>query len=259
MAWNHELVQSMYRSIGKGFFERKDSRINIHPPVLTNAIHKLARDENRDPDDPAMISRAKKETAGQPPSQRPYLSPTFGWVAQWFSEIAGSPDLDALLAHADKYLQPTWKDGGLYYKRNDAGWDDEGNYIHVDPYIGNAAIGYARLNVKGGQKKMWDHPWTEEEVKGRPWVDGLSFGQDVDCLRAHWDGEEGLMVVTLRTWNGERFVVHFDVNNLPAGRYGIYSDGELQRTADTDGVEACINISLEVGDAEVDLIILRLT
>jgi hypothetical protein len=28
----------------------------------------------------------------------------------------------------------------------------------MDPFSGNAVIGYARLNVPDGQKVMWEHP-----------------------------------------------------------------------------------------------------
>lgn len=81
-------------------------------------------------------------------------------------------ELDSLSRHADKFLNlRLWK-GGLYHPRNDEGWDGEGEYVHMEPYSGNATIGYARLNIKDGQRKMYEHPWRREEVKSRPCVEG---------------------------------------------------------------------------------------
>lgn len=43
------------------------------------------------------------------------------------------------------------------------------------------AILYARLDVKDRQKIMWDHPWTPEEVNGRPWI-GAVGEQELDLV-----------------------------------------------------------------------------
>jgi hypothetical protein len=199
------------------------------------------------------------ETGRQMPDQArsPYLSPTFGYIAQWLSEVAGSPDLDALLLHADTYLNPSWSKGGLYYVRCDTGWDKDGNYTYVEPYTGNAAIGYARLNVKDGQKKMWDRPWTKEGVEKRPWIDGVGLEQDVDCLRGKWDEGQQAMTATFRTWNAERLTIRPVVKTLPSGTYGIYVNGELKRVAVVASRSDEIAVDLEVGGEDVDLILLR--
>ena len=47
-------------------------------------------------------------------------------------------------------MAPTWRDGGLYYPRNDALADDDGNRTEVEPMTGNVLLGYARLNVPDG-------------------------------------------------------------------------------------------------------------
>jgi hypothetical protein len=161
--------------------------INLHPPAVTNAIKEIIAKEGGRHNSPVVIAKARDRVANSRPSKKPYLSPTFGYVAQWLSEVAGSPDLDALLLHADTYINPSWSKGGLYYARCDTGWNKDGNYTYVEPYTENAAIGYARLNVKDGQKKMWDRPWTKEEVDNRPWIDGVGLEQDVDCLQGTWD------------------------------------------------------------------------
>ncbi|KAE8453320.1 hypothetical protein EG329_011387 [Mollisiaceae sp. DMI_Dod_QoI] len=259
MPWNYDQVQSMYPSVASGILHKVDNRINLHAPVVTNAIHDIVAKEGGDVDSPSIIARARTMTAGQRPSNKQYLSPTFGYIAQWFSEIAGSPDLDALLRHADTYLKPSWNSGGLYYPRSkqDDAWDGEGNFTFGDSYTGNAGIGYARLNVKNGQKKMWDHPWTKEILENRPWIDGIDLAQNVDCLRGKWDEEEKAMLATFRTWNGQTVAVKPIVKSLPLGTYGVYVNGELKSVEKVGSVGDEIAVELEVGEVEVNLVVLR--
>lgn len=176
MPWDYAHIKTMYPTINTGFLQHTSSSINIRPPALANAIRKIAASTDADPESPIVLTEAHKACPHIPGSNEPIaMLPTFGYVAQWLSEIAGPPDLDKLLRHADQYLNPTWRDGGLYYRREDKGWDVEGGYVHVEPYTGNAAIGYARLNVEGGGKKMFDHPWAREEVLNRPCVEGVGL------------------------------------------------------------------------------------
>lgn len=255
MPWNYDTVQSMYPSAGTGFLHKVDDRTNVNPPVVANAIKDILAKDGGDVED--ALSKARELTAGQRPSQAPYLSPAFGYISQWLSEVAGSPELDSLLRHADRYLSPTWDKGGLHYARCNTGWDDKGNYIYVDPYTGNAAIGYARLNVKDGQKKMWDHPWTKEELEVRPWIGDIGFDHDVDCLRGVWDEQERAMIATFRTWNGARRTLKPVIYNLPSGTYGIYVDGELVRTTVVKSPSTPVVTDLEVGEVEVNLVVVR--
>ncbi|MGQ4615147.1 linalool dehydratase/isomerase domain-containing protein [Nocardia sp. R7R-8] len=83
----------------------------------------------------------------------------FGWVAAWASEMGDSATLDGLLAHADRYMNPTWRNGGLYYPRNDVRSDENGNRTEVEPLTGNTLLGYARLNVPDGLWKLYNEPW----------------------------------------------------------------------------------------------------
>jgi hypothetical protein len=76
----------------------------------------------------------------------------------WLSEVDPCDDLAGLLNHADRFLTPEWEKGGLFYPHHDIQRDKDGNWTHVDPFSGNAAIGYARLNVANGQRRMWDTP-----------------------------------------------------------------------------------------------------
>ena len=257
MPWNYEQIQSMYPSTGDGFLQRVDGRINLRPAAMANAIKDIVAKEGGEHDSPMVIARAREMTADSPPTKKPYLSPTFGYIAQWLSEVAGAADLDALLLHADTYLCPSWANGGLYYPRCDTAWDKDGNYTFVEPYTGNAAIGYARLNVKDGQKKMWDSPWTKEDVENRPWIDGVGLEQDVDCLRGRWDEEQQAMIATFKSWNAKRIAIRPIMRTLPSGTYGVYVDGELKSVASVGSRSEEIAVDLEIAGEEVDLVVLR--
>ncbi|KAL4873312.1 hypothetical protein BDV12DRAFT_100281 [Aspergillus spectabilis] len=107
-------------------------------------------------------------------------------------------ELEALPRYADTHFSSTWDRGDLYYPCQDQITNQSGEWKFVDPFMGNAEIGYARLNVEDGQKKVWERPWTREIFAGRPWVDGLDYSQGVDCLRGWWADEEQAMIVTLQ-------------------------------------------------------------
>jgi hypothetical protein len=50
---------------------------------------------------------------------------------------------------------------------NDNIWESKrGIAFYMDPCSGNATIGYARLNVKCGQKRMWERTRTRHEELG---------------------------------------------------------------------------------------------
>ncbi|KAM0420298.1 hypothetical protein ACHAPT_011959 [Fusarium lateritium] len=210
MPWNYDLIQSLYSSSTLGFVHRLPDRINLQMPEVAMNIKALVKEEGVDPEASFTVARAlekaKAEANGEPLGLMKneylrfrYKPTTFGHMAQWFCEVADESDLSKLLRHADQYMNPAWKDGGLYYKREDEGWDDQGNYIHVEPYTGNASIRYARLNVQHGQKKMWDHPWTPDQVNNRPWIDGVGLDDNIDTLRGVWDDKEQAMVATFKT------------------------------------------------------------
>lgn len=59
-------------------------------------------------------------------------------------------------------------------------------------------IGYARLNVRNGQKRMWERTRTRhEELIGRPYVKCVGLGSGVYFLKGCWDGEEEACLVTM--------------------------------------------------------------
>lgn len=105
----------------------------------------------------------------------------FGWLAAWTSEIGDEARRQGLLEHADRYMNPTWLNGGFFYPRRDDKRDAEGNHVFVDPNTGNALLAYARLNVPDGLAKLYAGPWGAAHFS-EPAIGEVSA--NVDVLRA---------------------------------------------------------------------------
>jgi hypothetical protein len=257
MPWNYDLVKSMYHTAGVGYLQRIENRVNLNPQVVAHKIRELVQTEGADPHSPSTRATAMEACNGQKPYQKPYMSPTFGYVSQWLSEVGTPEDIAGILRHADDFLGPKWENGGYFYPRCDDTWDEQGNWIHMDPYTGNAGIAYARLNVHQGQKKMFEQPWTPEQVDAAPHWEGLDLGTGVDCVRGVYDEEIGALVATLRTWHGKEESIEFVARNLPAGRYEVYVDGTVKAEHTVEGGEkGGISIPVVVGGSEVDVVVL---
>ena len=65
------------------------------------------------------------------------------------------------------------------------------------------------------------------------------------------------MIATFRTWNGSSVQIRPVVKSLPIGTYGIYADGELKRVAHIASLSDEIAEDLQVGEKEVNLVLLR--
>jgi hypothetical protein len=203
-SWNSQSIHSLFPEQSVGFFTKAPGgRVNVNDEGVAKLIRELAKSEGADPQAWSTKEKAQKlaKKIDDAP-QAPFSQPVYGYVAQWVSEVADPAMNDGLLRHADTFLNPSWEKGGLYYPHNDTRSDEQGNWKFVDPYTGNGAIAYARLNVPDGQKKMWEKPWSKEHFSGFPFVDGISLASDVDFFRGNWDSGKGAFVVTLRTWDG---------------------------------------------------------
>jgi hypothetical protein len=179
----------------------------VNPSQVAHRIRDLAQADEADPFTREIFQDAFEYVRGPgaeeyPDEDLPFPRPTFGYVIKWVSEVGDESTLSGLLNHADRYLQPTWANGGLYYSPNPAKCDQDGNWVEVDPFTGNGAIGYAQLNVLNGQRKMWTDPWTPEQVRKAPFVDGIDPSSGIDFFRGTWDEGLKMMVVTMRTWDG---------------------------------------------------------
>lgn len=136
--WNREFVRANYpRQIQKFLHKGTDGTLFVDAPP-------------------------SREVMGQP-----VISDTceFGWVAAWASEMGDDRTLEELLEHVDRFMNPTWRDGGLYYPRNDTSADERGNRVEIEPMSGNVLLGYARLNVRDGLWGLYNRPWERNHFE----------------------------------------------------------------------------------------------
>lgn len=116
------------------------------------------------------------------------------WGACAASELGDTEALDGILAYADEFLNPAWQDGGYFYKRRDANFDADGNFIGMDAAAGNALLHYARLNVKDGLKKLYAGPLDDAHFT-QPAL--IAMPDDLDVRRAIFDPERQALALTL--------------------------------------------------------------
>lgn len=204
-AWNPSFAKSSW-SQALGFLSRVEKdRVNLNSDAVAHSIRQLIHEEKVEPHAPETIARAQEMAKSLEFPSLGLLAPTYGYVVQWASEVGDRDTLDGLLNHADGFMNPTVERGGLFYPVNaEAKVDKNGNYVQVDAYTGNAAIGYAQLNVFDGQRKMYASPWTKEHLASVPRIDNLQMGDDVDFLRGEWNEGLQAMVLTLRSWDGTK-------------------------------------------------------
>lgn len=252
-SWNSKNVRSHYDQQMMGFLTNFDGRTELHPTQVALAFRKLVLEEGSDPNSLETLEKAREPSRHVINPQFPFETLNWGTFTMMLSELGKQKELDDLLEYADEKLNPTWENGGLFYPRNDQLADEEWHLTHVEPHSGNSGIGYARLNVEDGQKKMWEKPWTREQLADKPWVDG-SFA-DVDFLRAIWDGDAMAMIMTLRRWQGQG-LVELEVKGLPSGQWAIYVDGKLKSSIQLPEGEN-LPIREVVGEAEVDVVVAR--
>ncbi|KAF5652537.1 Linalool dehydratase-isomerase [Fusarium sp. NRRL 25303] len=255
--WNSDLVKSLYDKQSLGFITVIDDQVRLHDPVVAGIYRDLMDDaDNYSPHNASILAQAQRMAKSVAPTKFPYSQPTFGYVVQWLSEMGRTVELQGLLDFADTKLRPTWENGGLYYPRNDARVDDSGEWAHMDPFSGNAGIGYARLNVPDGQKKMWDRPWTRDILAVEPWIDNLDLSQGVDYLRGLWDGDEKALIVTMKSWNGDEVTVEPIARNLEQGTWVVYVNDEPVK-CDAVGQLGSLSVTVTVGAEEVDVVFRR--
>lgn len=126
----------------------------------------------------------------------------------------------------------------------------------MDPFSGNALIGYSRLNVANGQNIMYEKPWTKNILAKRPWIDGVTMEDGVDYIRGGWDEGKQMLFLTVRTWDGRMVVVKPMARNLVAGTWEVYIAGNLQRVEDV-AEKGNLNVEFRVGGESVDVIFVK--
>ena len=163
----------------------------------------------------------------------------FGWVSTWASEMGDSATLDALLAYADRHLNPTWRAGGLFYPRNDAQHDDQGNPTMMEPLTGNALLGYARLNVPDGLWKLYNVPWTESHF-AEPALSEVA--SDVSVSQAECDSASGDLVFRVQRDPRDEGEGTLTIQNVPEKRNWSLLECGDQIAA---GVAGCASIETD--------------
>ncbi|KAF4536480.1 uncharacterized protein LTHEOB_2241 [Lasiodiplodia theobromae] len=258
-SWNSDFVHSLFPAQSLGFLTHAPGgRINLNNEKVAQAIRKLTKSEDVDPYAWDTLEKARKiaaHTENKPAG--PFPQPLFGYVAQWVSEVGDQSTCDGLLCHADEFLNPSWDQGGLFYPRNNTIADNQGNWTYVDPFTGNAAIAYASLNVPDGQREMWQKPWAKEHFSQYPFVDGIGLDSGVDFLRGAWEGTKGVLIISMRTWDGSKKTLHIPIRNLPIGQYGVYKNGFLVDTLYVSGENISLEVAIDVGAQETDLVLLK--
>ncbi|KIW12292.1 hypothetical protein PV08_09569 [Exophiala spinifera] len=252
--WNSEKVHSLYDSQVLGFLTTIGGKTRLQPTRVSSAFRQLVLEKGKDPNSEETLQQARELSPQFVSPAFPFESVNWNGFTQMLSELGKEKELGDLLEYADSYLNPTWEDGGLYYPRNDALMDKEGNLIHMEPHSGNSGIGYSRLNVRDGQKKMWEQPWTRETLANRPFVDDIGFADGVDFLRGVWDAEAHALVVTLKSWSGQSAEVSFSVKHLRKGDWAVYVNGGLQHTTTVKG-SGSVDVNVTVGNDEVDIVV----
>lgn len=255
-SWNSEEVRSLYDKQNLGFLTNFNGQTRLHPTRVAIAFRQLVLDEGADPNDVETLRKAREESRHAVNPKIPFETLNWGCFTMMLSELGKQMELNDLLDYADSRLNPTWESGGLFYPRNDILADADWNLTHVEPHSGNSGIAYSRLNVKDGQKTMWNEPWTSEMLSKRPWIDGIGFADGVDFLRAFWDEDLSAMVLTLKRWQGGPKSITLYVRNLPAGRWDTYVNGSLQQTEDfqkPSEVALCEIVGTEVVDIIIQM------
>ncbi|PWN86758.1 hypothetical protein FA10DRAFT_256634 [Acaromyces ingoldii] len=227
--WNADYVQASYEAQTLGFLTHFDGNTRIQPTCVAKAFRTLVHERGYDPDDQATL-HAAREIAQDYQPKIPFE--TLNWLGytMMLSELGKEKELRSLLESADTHLEPTWVDGGFFYPRNSQLMDENWNYTHVEPHSGNSGIGYARLNVVDGQKKIWEKPWTKDLLSSRPYIDGDGFEDDLDFTRAICDVERAAVILTARRWRGHPRESTFYVNNLAPGRWALFVNGRLAKS-----------------------------
>jgi hypothetical protein len=128
------------------------------------------------------------------------------------SEVGDHDTLKRLLAYADRFLQPSWKDGGYFYPRRDEALDAAGLPIAMDPHTGNALISYARLNVPHGLRKLYDDPWAATAHFKEPAL--VEMSPALDIRSAWFDDDRSRLTLRLGSLSGQAVVATLSIGNL---------------------------------------------
>ncbi|MEM7665521.1 MAG: hypothetical protein AAF250_06660 [Pseudomonadota bacterium] len=226
-AWTPETARALYAQQAPRYFGRTpDGRTTIYQPTVLEEVQnrRNAGEANPSLHDPEFNWRA----------------PTLGYSAIWMAELGDRERLEGLLAHADRHMNPSWVNGGLYYPRNDASYNTDGEMVFMEPLSGNAMLAYARLNPAGGLNQLYRRPWTSDHFE-EPVLANDPVG--VNVSKAYYDRNEGELVLNIEAVANRPKDTQLKVRRGPGRRWTIRRDGELVAERGLTGVSSSGTIS----------------
>lgn len=183
----------------------------------------------------ADVLATGRRTRAKPYSEKDHRhAGIWGWTSLILSE-RNDPRLKEILAYADENMNPTWRDGGLFYPRNEQTWED-GRFVGVSPTSGNANFGYARLNVEDGLQKLYNLKWDETHFS-QPNLSDVS--RDVDVVRARFLPQQNVLVLSLRPPKGSSGgIARLEISNVQRGSqaWTLSLDGDPVAAGDSTSV-----------------------
>lgn len=72
------------------------------------------------------------------------------------------------------------------------------------------------------RRKCGNDLGLKRHFSGRPWVEGLTFADEIDFLRGVWDEEKSALVLTFRRWRDPSRKHSVIVHTLPLAS-GLFS------------------------------------
>lgn len=169
----------------------------------------------------------------------------FGWTAAAVSELGDEQTLQGLLGHADRFMNPSWRDGGLYYPRNDTRYDADGLLRQVEPISSNSLLPMARLNVANGLHQFYNQPWTQAHFD-EPLIDEVS--DNVDVIEARFDDSASELRFTLSERQDRHGDARLSISNVferGRGPWKLLRNGVKVASGDDERVMSTTDLKLE--------------
>lgn len=171
-------------------------------------------------------------------SDNPFYSHDHGFLALLAAEVGDTDTRDRMLAYADTYWAPRWKDGALFYPRQDA-FKREGDgpdvWRRVQPLTGNGLLGLARMNSKDGIFNLFNSPFKAKHFE-QPYLTGIAY-PDIFVERAVYDANAKALVATLSPRRCTGQSLHWRVAQLdPSKSYEVWIDREVVATFGKDEI-----------------------
>lgn len=167
---------------------------------------------------------------------------THGMLALLAAEMGDDVTRDGLLSHADAVMNPTWKNGGLFYPR----CDELDTERYVTCVMGNGLLAAARINPPNGIYDLYTKPWNAVDV-GDPQVTGVAF-PDVLVTLARFDRASRKLRVHLRPGDSPPETATFRVTSLDSSLPLVcYANGEVVNGARWDEPTGDLVLSVPLG------------